>query len=127
MELINRFDVELTVSTFNAGDVLEWAPFKVYVAPPNSRIYVQAHDNGRCKIRLQWSNYGARELGIHSESEVLVLVPPRARPKPDLPEDLLPQSDEIGRFLRENWELVRMFYLNLPGRHNWQGAPQSPV
>ena len=116
MKLVNSFDITLTISTFNAGDVLEWIPYRVYHATPNSIVDVRAHDHGRCKIRIDWSQYGGRELGVHSDSEILLLEPAR---RPDIPvergESGEPRTDEIADFLRNHWELVRQYYFDLPG------------
>jgi hypothetical protein len=126
MQIINRFDVELRVSTFNTWDVLEWVPFAVYHAPPNSNIYVRAHDHGRCKLRFEWSEYGGREIGVVSENDVLVLVPPPTRPKPWMEIDReTGEPDELSEFLAENEEKIRTYYFDLPW-HRPDQPPQLP-
>ncbi len=128
MKLVSAFDVELKVYTFNAGDVLEWIPYRIYTLHPHSICDVQAHDHGRCKLRIEWSQYGGRELGIHSQGEVLLL---QASKRPSIPildgsEKGSPAVDEMKKFLRENWELVRQYYFDLPGQR-YDRPPTSPV
>ena len=126
MQIINRFNIEIKISTFNAGDMLEWVPFAQHTCPPNSRIEVRAHDNGWCKIRIDWSNFGGRELGVHSDGEVLLLVPPPQRPKSEMLDDPVTGGpDELTNFLREHQEEVRLHYLHLPW-HRPDQPPQSP-
>ena len=125
MQIVNKFGVELTISTFNVGDKLEWVPFRQYKAPPNSRIYVHAHDNGRCKVRIDWGG-GARELGVLGENDTIALMPPPPTPRSDTDREDPPEgADELSSFLREHWEEVRRYHLELPW-HKGQGSPQQP-
>jgi len=125
MQLVNTFDVGLKVSTFNAGDTLEWVPFKVYYAPAYSKIYVQAHDNGRCKVRVEWSEFGGRELGVHSEDDVVVAQPSPPVPLPATGDPVFSGKDDLAEFLRENRDLVRQYFFDLPG-HGVGRPKQSP-
>src|SRR5689334_23688665 len=112
MQIVNGFNIELEIKTYNVGDFLEWIAYATYRAPPHSTIYVKAHDHGRCKVHVSWA-HGGRETEIHSENDILAFVPPPPKEKREKIEEMSEfQPDEVTKFLRENQELIRFYHLD---------------
>ena len=125
MHVINTLDEEIEILTYNVGDALQWVPFKHYKAPPGSRIYVQAHDAGRCKLRAAWP-HGGRELGVHGEDSVLAVTPPTLPPRYDREHAAPMEPDDVRNFLIEHWEKTNWFRVELPTPRQPQGGDPQP-
>jgi hypothetical protein len=123
MQLVNTLDIPITVLTFNVGDTVQLISYKRYAAPAGSRIYVNAHDNGRCKLRAEWP-HGGRELGVHAENDVVAVTPPTVPPRFDRDTEGTSTGDSVRDFLIENWEKTNWYRVELPARR--QGRDQQP-
>jgi hypothetical protein len=53
MKIENRLPVAVVVSTYDVGDFLYWIPNQVRPLEPCTTGVVQAHDGGRCKIKVE--------------------------------------------------------------------------
>lgn len=110
MKIFNRKSQAIEVFTYNVADTVYLFPFR-----PPTRVeagqegYVQAHDNGQCKLRVR--NASGDEVlrpgWVFSESDNLCLRNPRG-PSADReePAEAGGPDPELAKFLRDNAELV---------------------
>ncbi len=127
MQIENQLPFAVVVCTYDVADFLFWLPWQVHNLEPGAMRSITAHDQGRCKLKIEIVD-GSRLWVLATPADAVYADHEVVRIGPSLGIDatsVTPCDPEVAReaFLRRNRDLLVLADEWIPNARRSRGYP----